>query len=411
VLALVPALSFAEDEADLEQAVEELVQRLGSPSPGERAYVKSRLAAYGERIIPLLQRFGSDDPEVIRSLQVLTAPARTMRIELLPLEKQQPIGAVVELQAVLKNNTDETYALLPPESRKGTMSPFKAFTDRSDAMAVPFRFEEMRWPAFASFPEATEFGILRPGASVRVTLTIDSKSPLLRRPAVCHIAVSFRGLVRHGQDDLTADNGAWSVTELRLTSEPVEFRVFGRTPDELEKALRSKVAAQREAAVLELSLREDEAVVPLLRRHAHERALRLAAVRRLATLGADEDFHLVMEATRDEDVDVRRAAVLGLGSYRSDKARRRLGALAWDFELQHDAIRALRGHKHPATIDLFVGLLASQNCRSESVREIQEALTEWTGLTVDERVSEVERFRAWWESNREDWARKNATGR
>jgi len=217
--------------------------------------------------------------------------------------------------------------------------------------------------------------------------------------------------VRHGQGDPTVNGGDWTATDLRIVSDPVVIHVLGRRPEELEQALRSGDAALREAAVLELSLREDAAIAPLLRRHAREPALRLAAVRHLAKLGAAEDFELVMAATRDEDADVRRAAVLGLGSYPSAKARRRLGALVWDHELQAEAIKALRGHRHAATIDLFVGLLTAGNCGRESVQEIQAALYEWTGLLVDNRVAEVEAFKAWWEANRADWARAHASGR
>jgi hypothetical protein len=106
---------------------------------------------------------------------------------------------------------------------------------------------------------------------------------------------------------------------------------------------------------------------------------------------------------------VRGAAVLGLAKYPGAKARRRLIALAHDFELQAEAIRALRtGHRHEATIDLFAELLRLRGCRIDSVRQMQQALHDWTGFVVEDRPSEIEQFRRWWEENRASWAAENA---
>ena len=56
-----------------------------------------------------------------------------------------------------------------------------------------------------------------------------------------------------------------------------------RTVDELEAEL--LVDAQRQRALVEIRFRDDDAIVPLLRRHARDEDLRLHAVRVLGAKG------------------------------------------------------------------------------------------------------------------------------
>ena len=76
-----------------------------------------------------------------------------------------------------------------------------------------------------------------------------------------------------------------------------------------------------------------------------------------------------------------------------------------------DAIRALRGHKHVATVECYVKLLRSGRLSSASVQSIRLALLEWTGLAVDQRKSEIDAFAGWWEANRKGWAEENAAAK
>jgi hypothetical protein len=402
-LLLAAAFAAAQDDAELERAVEELIRELGSPVTGARQLARARLAAYGERIRPLLARVSSDDPEVRRALRGLVRSSDRVELELVPPGPQR-IGAPLVLHVRIVNNTDQTHALLPPPARQGDYGPFYVRVGEKELTRI--HKDLIAWD------KGGELGpLIRPGETLDVTLRMgDGRSPLTR-PAITGIVVGFDGTARRGYGELSNEESDGEDFNLVLESAAVEVHVLGRRPEELEKALRSDDAKERENAIAELSLRDDEAIIPALRRLARERPVRLAAVRRLGALGAAQDFDLILAATRDEDADVRRAAVLGLAKHPTPTARRRLTALAQDHELQAEAIRALRGHKHPATIDVYLQLLRLSSCPRESVRQIQAALFDWTGLAVDDRPSEIKAFQAWWEANRGPWAAANATDR
>jgi hypothetical protein len=389
---LLATFAGAEDEEDLARTVESLVRDLGAPEADVRTLARFRLASYGERIWPLLKQVVSDEPEVRRSIRYLTRSQGKESLELLPRKDEPlPIGAPLILDVRFVNNTEQMIQLLPDDARQGEVSPFRLRFDGKAAL-VPVRFDQIDWGDAA---------VVLPGAARRFRLTIDGGSAL-RRPGLHEVSVVFEGRPARGYG--TLDQDAVEPYALRLETPPVEIHVLGRKADDLELALKSESSREREAAARELSMRDDDAVVPILRRHARERPLRLAAIRRLGAVGAEEDYDLILEATRDESADVRRAAVLGLAKYATPKARARLLRLASDQELQTEVIRALKGHKHVATVECFVGLLSSGSCSTSNIRQIRATIRDWTGMTVDERPSEIQAFRGWWEMNRAAWA-------
>jgi hypothetical protein len=392
------ALAFAQDDVEIGRRVEELVRELGSPSAEAREMARERLAAYGERIVPLLKSVTTDDPEVRRSLLLLTRAAGSLRFELLPLPEALPIGASLFLHVRIVNNTEQTHALVPSDTRQGEFSPFQV---RIGDQVIGVRHDDLGWD------QGGEAGpVVLPGKSVDVTLRLVGTRSPLRRPALYALSVIYEGTASRGYGDVTEDvEDRFEHFHLVAESRAVEVHVLGRRPAELEEALKGNDAQARDAAVRELALRDDEAVIPLLRRHAGERGLRLAAVTRLAPLGDARDLQLLLDATRDGDSAVRKAAVAGLGRQQDARARRRLIALAQDHELEVLAIKALRGHRDVTTIDQFVHLLRLRASPPESVVEMREALYEWTGRYVEYRASEVRAFQSWWEASRAQWAK------
>jgi hypothetical protein len=395
-LILAAALAAAEEDKELARTVEALVKALGSPSTATRSLARYRLASYGDRIRPLLERVESRDPEVRRSIRMLTRPVGRLEIELLPhAGGPLAVGAPLTLDVRIINNLEQAVTLLPDVARQGTTGPFRIRVGRR-LVSIPF--DQVNWGTDGPAP-------ILPGAARRFRLTLPGGSAALRRPGLYDVSVAFDGLVGLGYGP-TEEEGV-PTGRKQMETGSVQVHVAGRKAEDLEADLRSDDARKRDAAVAELSMRDDDAVVPILRRHALERPLRLAAVRRLAAIGAAEDFDLIYDATRDESLDVKRAAVLGLGKYGTFKARSRLGALADDPDLQTEAIRALQGHKHHSTIERYMRLLQPGKCSRENADAIRRTIFEWTGKSVDQRASELLAFRRWWETNREQWAEEN----
>jgi len=403
VLALLVAgaVAAAQDDQELARRVDELVNELGDASADVRTMAQFRLACYGEKIRPLLERVVSDDPEVRRSIRYLLRVAGQLQLDLLPVpDGPLAIGAPLVLDVRVVNNTEQTHWLLPEEARQqGQAGPFRIRVGGRPPLAVGT--DQVNW--------GDGTGVILPGATRRFRLTLDGDMSPLRRPALYDVSVVFNGTAKRGYG--AAEEDAEEVFPLILESAPVKIHVLGRKAGDLSRALRSESAREREAAAKELALRDDEAVIPILREHAKEGPLRLAAVRRLGALGAAEDFDLIFKATEDQDAAVRKAAVVGLLKYTSAKARNRLLKLASDHELQAEVVKGLRGHKHVATVECLVKLLESQQCVPEINRQIRLILLDWTGLAVDERPSEIRDFRTWWETNRARWAEENASGK
>ncbi|MHC4548008.1 MAG: HEAT repeat domain-containing protein [Planctomycetota bacterium] len=402
LVALLGSLGHAGDAED----VRGLVEHLGAPTYGERQTAYAKLARYGEKIIPLLQKISVEDPEIRRQLRELTRAARKLALILGAPTEPLSIGSPLVLNVRLVNDTDDTYLL--PVTRglqrgHGTLSSFSVTLDAKDT--VDLRPDQIEWTTVIG-----RVPILRPGEFMHATVRLEGERTPLRRPGEIKVAVAFLNhTAQRWRGPQPRDRREADAVLVTLRTPPVVVTAYGRKVHDLERALRDP--KRRRSALAELAVREDGAVLPLLRRHAADRELRLAAVRRLGANGADEDFDLVYKATRDRDARVRRAAVLALGSYLRSRARRRLIALAQDHELKAEAVRALRKHKHPVTIDLFVRILRKLYEDREVVKEIQQALYEWTGMVVKHRASEVRAFEEWWARNRRRWTRENLSGR
>jgi hypothetical protein len=393
--------------ADEAQDVRGLVKRLGSQTYEERQAAYSRLAAYGDRIYPLLKDLSVDDPHVRRRLRELTRAARKLSLILGSTTEPLPIGSPVVLKVRLVNDTEDTYHLPATRGSQrggGTLSSFWVLTSGRERRYL--RPDEVEWETVIG-----RVPVVRPGEVMRVTVRLDGAHTPLLSPGVVNISVGFENNTAQrwaGAQPGERDNA--DAVRVFLKAAPVEVTAYGRKPAALERALNTPKG--RASAVAELSVRQDAAVLPLLRRHAEDRDLRLAAIRRLGANGDDQDFELIYRSTRSPDADVRKAAVLALGNYVGHKtSRRRLIALAEDRELAGPAIQALTKHKHPRTVELFIRILRKGYADRAVEKVVRDAIYDWTGMHVSHRRSEVVAFERWWSRNRDRWIRDNVSDR
>ncbi|MHC4162809.1 MAG: HEAT repeat domain-containing protein [Planctomycetota bacterium] len=398
--------------ADEAQDVRGLVERLGAPTYEERQAAYARLSAYGDRIFPLLKDITAFDPHIRRQLRALTRAARKLSLILGATTEPLPIGSPVVLKVRLINDTEDTYHL--PATRGsprgvGTLSSFWVLVSaqkRRDGAARLLKPDEVDWETGMG-----RVAIVRPGEVMRVTIRLDGEHTPLLRPGAVNISVGFENnTAQRWASPQPGDQRDADAVRVALKAPAIVVTAYGRKPAELEKALNTP--KRRASAVAELSVRDDAAVLPLLRRHAKDRDLRLAAIRRLGANGDEQDFDLIHDSTKSPDADVRRAAVLALGNYVGQKAsRRRLVALAQDHELAGPAIRALAKHKHPVTVELFIRILRRGYADRAVEKAIRDAIYDWTGMHVSHKRSEVRAFERWWARNRERWIRDNVSGK
>jgi hypothetical protein len=405
VVCLLAAICGAADD---EQRVHALVEQLSSPSGARRRTAYDRLARMGEKIVPILQKIDVDDPDVRRLLRQLTRSARKVRLVVVAPPARHRLGAPFELVIEIVNETEDTW-LFPLARTMGRFGKtFSAFGLRvGDVDPVHLSPDQVE-PA-ADLPNPP---VLRPGHRMRFTIRLPGAAAPLRRPGKIEFTVFYdhrNAQQWRGWPDPPVPEQAEAVRQL-LKVPPFTIEASGSTAQELGAALAGGGKA-RTAALAELELRTDAAVVPVLRRNAKDKDLRLVAVRRLGAAAKDEDFKLVYDATRDSNRAVRRAAVEALGNYPRRKARARLIGLVQDqdYELTPFAVKALRKHKHPVTIDCFIVVMRGGDERL--VREIADILWDWTGKPVSNRRSEIERFAAWWLRNRAEWTREHAPRR
>lgn len=386
-------------DADLVRA---LVEQLGSVNCGERQRAQARLANYGEEIIPMLREMRSADPEVVRHLRELTRAARRLRLELAGPGAPVPLGGPLVFELRLVNDTEDTH-MLPlvhaSERGAGTLSTiFIGGTEPRFLLPTQVEWIDGEGPQ----------PVLRPGDIARLRITLTGEDSPLRRPGRATLRFGYQSLVAQWPG-LTERESYGETTEfmVRLEAELRNVEAVARTPAELETALASEDARTRVMAEAELAVREDDAVLPVLRRHVGDRGLREVAIRRLGALAAEEDFDAIYEAARDRDAKVRLEAVRALANYQGSRARAKLINLAQDHELSAEAIRALRRHKHPSTIDLYVRLLRQGLVEQASADEMCATIFEWTKMPLTNHLGEIQRFERWWMANRERWTREN----
>jgi hypothetical protein len=325
------------------------------------------------------------------------------------------LGGPMKFDVQLVNDTDDAHYLpvtRGSERGAGTRSAFFIEQVNGDdtAKAKPTggerRFllpDQVEWAAGQD-----PVPVLRPGQSLRVKIILTGEASPLRRPGAIRVRVGYESVAQRWPGmpfnidrKVRAEN-----VPLKLVSDPIEVHGMGRKPADLEKALRGKDMRARMLAVAELALREDDAVLPVLRRNAEDPSLRLAAIERLGAKAEERDFALVYQATRDPDKFVRAAAVRALANYPQRKARAKLVALSYDHELRGEAIRALRRHKHPATIDLYVRILRLRTADRVSIEIMCATIREWTGMPVTDRAAEIRAFERWWAKNRRAWTQR-----
>jgi len=391
--------------ADEAQDVRGLVERLGASTFQERQAAYARLSAYGDRIYPLLKDVAALDPHVRRQLRALTRAARKLSLILGSTTQPLPIGSTVVLKVRLVNDTEDTYRLPATRGKQGgggTLSSFWVLVSGKERRFL--KPDEVEWETVRIVGRVPT---VRPGEVMRVIIRLAGANTPLLRPGAVNIAAGYQNnTARRWASPQPGEKEDADAVRVALKAPAVVVTAFGRKPDELEKALNTP--RRRASAVAELSVRDDAAVLPLLRRHAKDRDVRLAAIRRLGANADDQDFDLIYDSTKSPDAEVRRAAVLALGSYVGQKAsRRRLVALAQDHELAGPAIRALTKHKHPVTVELFIRILRKGFADRAVEKTIRDAIYDWTGVVVSHKKSEVRAFERWWSRNRERWIRDN----
>ena len=86
---------------------------------------------------------------------------------------------------------------------------------------------------------------------------------------------------------------------MTVHSNELSIDISTRTPAEIEIAL--KDAEHRTRALVELQLRDDDEVIPILRKYVDDPDLRLHAIRTLGAKGEEQDLETMRDATRDPD--------------------------------------------------------------------------------------------------------------
>ncbi len=386
--------------AQQEGEIERLVAELGDGSSLRREAAHEALLRMGEEILPRLRAFESRDPEVRRRLRAILRGSQQLRLEVSLPPGPLSIGVALRLRAELRNETEESY-LVPlsemPFRGAGSLSPFQVAIDERLLRLTP---DQVR---VVSTEEPWIH--LMPAATLAVEITIPAEDLPLRRPGRFRLKAAFETskLLRRYSPDVPAEDLQQETISVRVEAAAAEGEAVGRTAAELERAL----AAGDAGALAELTLREDDAVLPLLRAHLRDPRVRLPAVKRLSGAGRPEDLESILEATGDADLEVRIAAVLGLGGFADKRARRRLALIARsdDFGLIGPAVKALTRHRHAVTVQTFLDLLKHNYRDGPWLRDIHDALFEWTGRYVNTtRRSEIEAFESWWIANQERWS-------
>jgi hypothetical protein len=345
----------------------------------------------GDSILPLLAEIGTEDPEVKRYLRAYLRKTLQLRLRVVSPPARHAIGGPLVLEVHVVNETEDSYSvpLAQAVENGATRSVFEVVMGGRPRRLFPDQVEVLS--------EVDRWHILEPGQCMRVALTLDGELTGIRRPGDTEIAVFLAtdGLVKRHQS-LRPEETHQETLSVRLVAEPFIVTAEGRTVAALEAALGAGDGPDRASALAEASLRDDPEILPLLRRHAADPALRLTVVRRLGDAALEEDLPLVRDATSDPERDVRLAAVQALGRFRHWQARSRLILLAHDEELRLAAVLALREHRHPATVRCFIDLLKNNYRDASWVKQIQDALWEWTGKRVSNSPGEIEAFERWW---------------
>ncbi len=383
--------------------VRRLVALLGHSRPARRSGAHRRLAAMGEAIVPMLQDVATSDPEIKRRLRWLTRSVRRMRLVLLKAPKTIAYGEALVIEVELRNDSDYAWRipLTVRQRRKGKVTSTLFLSD--GARRTSLRPDQV--------PGARKGGLLTPGAGLVVAVRFAPEDLPFRKPGLHRLTVGYWSKVAWFAGATTVPEHGESKT-LALETTWFDIECTSRTPQQLDAALRSPDAKKRAPAILELRLRDDDALLPVLRRNLDrvpEVGFRRRAIRRLGRNAAEEDLPAIIGAIRDPDREVVLAAIAGLGGYPGwRKARSRLLRMTDDHTYRLAAVQALRHHPHSVCVRRFIGLLERQT-DPVVAKELAAALTAWTGLPVTTRLTEVRRLKAWWGDprNRREFAKRH----
>ncbi|MHC4953134.1 MAG: HEAT repeat domain-containing protein [Planctomycetota bacterium] len=402
LLALMPISARAQDPADSlsydeVQEIAALVEELGASSIHDRLHAQKLLGAYGRRAVPLLRALNPEDPEVRMRIRALLKQFERIELTARLTSAHHALGAPVLIVLKLTNHTRNSYLL--PISRN-LLTPFRV------TISGKGRFLKTDEVTFS--PEQKHAVVtIAPGASLIARAAIGPEDLPRRRAGSYEVIATYasRQVLRLANSKSEGMTVEGDPDPLNLAAPPLKLDLYTRTPAQLDAALADP--RQRQRALVELRFRDDEDILPLLRRHARDPDIRLHAIRRLGTHRDVSDLDLIRAATKDRSAAVRVAATLALANFHVPKARRTLRGLAGDAELGLHAVKALTQHKHPRTIDTYVLLLRSKYREGPAVPIIQKALEEWTDKTVKNSPTEIAAFERWWRANRAEWTRRN----
>jgi len=386
-------------DASEEREVRRLVVLLDHPLLPWRVDAQRRLIAYGRRALPLLRAMEIESPEARMRVQAILALNAQLELTAELQTQRYALGAPVIVSLVLTNYTKETY-LLPLGQGEET-----AFSITIGDQTRALRSEAV---AYVEPKAPRGFVTLAPGESLRARGAIRPEDLPRRAAGTYRLTVRYRSNQSlkveraEGREDGAIQG---DPVPLAITSNELSIDISTRSPAEIDIALQD--AQQRTRALVELQLRDDAEVLPLLRKYAGDPDLRLHAIQALGEKGDEQDLELMCAATGDRDPQVRVAATLALANFPQSKAARKLRGLVSDRELKVHAVRSLTKHRNARTIDTYVRVLQTSRDEGPWVPVIQKALKEWTGITVLDNPSEVDRFEAWWRANRADWIKKH----
>lgn len=400
---LLAATVTAQDElapldASEQAEVRRLVELLDDTLPEWRIEAQTELLRYGRRVLPMLRGMEIASAEARMRVQAILDVYAQLELTAELKTQRYALGAPVIVSLVLTNYTKETY-LLPLEQGEET----------TFYITIGGKTRALRREAVDYVGPKTPRGFvtLAPGETLRARGAIrpedlpEHAAGTYRLTAMYKSGQSLRVERAEGREDGAIQGDPVPLT---IRSNELQIDISTRTPAEIEIALQD--ATQRTRALVELQLRTDAAVLPLLRKYAGDPDLRLHAIRTLGEQGEEQDLERMRQATRDPDRQVRMAATIALGNFPQRKARWKLAELARDEELRLYAVRALTKHKCARTIDTYVSVLQSGR-DGPWIPIIQKALKEWTGITVLNNPSEIDRFEIWWRKNSARWIREN----
>jgi len=380
--------------------VRRLAGLLGHDSPSVRGHAHRRLAAMGDAAARMLQELTVHDTEAQRRVRALTRSLRRMRLRLVEAPETIAFGDPLTLVVELRNDSDWAYRapLAVDERQRGRR--YSALRLLDGARATRLEPEQVE-----TANGAKNAGLV-PGGVARLTIRLAPADIPFREPGAHRLVVAYNakaGRRLGGQQD--------EIVPLALETGAFTVRCRARTPAQLEAALQGDDRKARASALFELAQRDDAALLPLLRRYVGrvpDAGFRRRAIRRLGEKGAEQDLPIFLDAVRDPDRNVAKAAVEALGSYRGNRrARARLLVLTHDRTLRLDAVKALRRHPHGAVVRRFIGLLKRES--GLVAKEAADILAKWTGLPVTTREREVEAFERWWNRlrNRREFAERH----